>query len=141
MKASSAIRGQMLILAASALIFLTTLFLLGYRTTRTEKMLESLIRQESIKTSLEIMSDFKTYSSSSEKNHTESDVEDDNAYDVPKILLIGDSITQYSFDVTKLGWGSIVANAFVRKADVINRGFAGAYQTNFFLQAHHVDCF
>ena len=41
----------------------------------------------------------------------------------PRILLVGDSITQQSFTLN--GWGSLLANWFIRRADVINRGFSG----------------
>lgn len=41
----------------------------------------------------------------------------------PKVVLFGDSITQYSF--AKGGWGAAVADHFQRKCDVLNRGFSG----------------
>ena len=42
-----------------------------------------------------------------------------------RILLFGDSLTQQGFDVAQRGWASSVANAYIRRADVINRGFSG----------------
>jgi lysophospholipase L1-like esterase len=39
----------------------------------------------------------------------------------PKILLLGDSLTQLAFE----GWGATLANVYQRRADVINRGCAG----------------
>jgi len=45
------------------------------------------------------------------------------AYDRPKIVLFGDSITQMSF--IDGGFGSKLANYYQRKADVINLGFSG----------------
>ncbi|KAJ3392593.1 isoamyl acetate-hydrolyzing esterase [Entophlyctis sp. JEL0112] len=49
------------------------------------------------------------------------------AYDLSqdRILLFGDSITQHSFDPSIEGWGAAVANAYMRKMDVVNRGFGG----------------
>lgn len=44
-----------------------------------------------------------------------------------KIVLFGDSLTQYSFD--SKGWGAIIANHYQRKCDVFNRGYSG-YTTN-----------
>ncbi|XP_034015261.1 isoamyl acetate-hydrolyzing esterase 1 homolog [Thalassophryne amazonica] len=41
----------------------------------------------------------------------------------PKVILFGDSITQYSFQPN--GWGSDIANKLVRKCDVLNRGLSG----------------
>ncbi|XP_028405994.1 isoamyl acetate-hydrolyzing esterase 1 homolog isoform X2 [Dendronephthya gigantea] len=41
----------------------------------------------------------------------------------PKIILFGDSLTQFSFSPG--GFGSAVADHFQRKCDVINRGFSG----------------
>jgi lysophospholipase L1-like esterase len=39
----------------------------------------------------------------------------------PKILLLGDSLTQLAFE----GWGAQLANVYQRRADVVNRGCAG----------------
>ncbi|KAI9477846.1 MAG: GDSL Lipase/Acylhydrolase [Benjaminiella poitrasii] len=49
-----------------------------------------------------------------------------------QIILFGDSITQFSFDPHLLGYGALLANAYVRKVDVINRGFSG-YNTEWAL--------
>ena len=42
-----------------------------------------------------------------------------------QIVLFGDSITQQSFDPEKCGWGAYLANAYMRKMDVVNRGYSG----------------
>ncbi|KAL0077588.1 SGNH hydrolase-type esterase domain-containing protein [Phycomyces blakesleeanus] len=42
-----------------------------------------------------------------------------------KIVLFGDSITQFSFDPLFQGFGASIANAYQRKIDVMNRGFSG----------------
>jgi isoamyl acetate esterase len=44
-----------------------------------------------------------------------------------KIVLLGDSLTQLAFE----GWGSILANVYQRRADVVNRGCSG-YNTEFY---------
>ncbi|XP_012977400.1 isoamyl acetate-hydrolyzing esterase 1 homolog isoform X1 [Mesocricetus auratus] len=41
----------------------------------------------------------------------------------PRVLLFGDSITQFSFQPG--GWGAMLADRLVRKCDVLNRGFSG----------------
>ncbi|KAK7904337.1 hypothetical protein WMY93_016944 [Mugilogobius chulae] len=41
----------------------------------------------------------------------------------PKVLLFGDSITQFSFQPN--GWGAEIANKLARKCDVVNRGLSG----------------
>ncbi|XP_029972769.1 isoamyl acetate-hydrolyzing esterase 1 homolog [Salarias fasciatus] len=41
----------------------------------------------------------------------------------PKVILFGDSITQYSFQPH--GWGAEIANKLARKCDVVNRGLSG----------------
>ncbi|NWR76407.1 IAH1 esterase, partial [Centropus unirufus] len=41
----------------------------------------------------------------------------------PRLLLFGDSITQFSFQEN--GWGAFLAERLVRKCDVVNRGFSG----------------
>ncbi|XP_025723505.1 isoamyl acetate-hydrolyzing esterase 1 homolog isoform X1 [Callorhinus ursinus] len=41
----------------------------------------------------------------------------------PRVLLFGDSITQFSFQ--QGGWGASLADRLVRKCDVLNRGFSG----------------
>lgn len=42
-----------------------------------------------------------------------------------KFLLYGDSITQRAFAVETRGWVAQLANAYVRHADIINRGLSG----------------
>lgn len=49
----------------------------------------------------------------------------------PRIILLGDSITQYSFG--PCGWGAHVADLVQRKCDVLNRGFSG-YTTQYLIQ-------
>uniref|UniRef100_A0A3Q2P2Z6 Isoamyl acetate-hydrolyzing esterase 1 homolog n=1 Tax=Fundulus heteroclitus TaxID=8078 RepID=A0A3Q2P2Z6_FUNHE len=41
----------------------------------------------------------------------------------PKVILFGDSITQFSFQPN--GWGAETANKLARKCDVVNRGLSG----------------
>ncbi|XP_038142148.1 isoamyl acetate-hydrolyzing esterase 1 homolog [Cyprinodon tularosa] len=41
----------------------------------------------------------------------------------PKVVLFGDSITQFSFQTN--GWGAETANKLARKGDVVNRGLSG----------------
>ncbi|XP_072263647.1 isoamyl acetate-hydrolyzing esterase 1 homolog [Pyxicephalus adspersus] len=41
----------------------------------------------------------------------------------PRILLFGDSITQFAFEAN--GWGATLANKLVRRFDVLNRGLSG----------------
>ncbi|XP_040916426.1 isoamyl acetate-hydrolyzing esterase 1 homolog [Toxotes jaculatrix] len=41
----------------------------------------------------------------------------------PKVILFGDSITQFSFQAN--GWGTELANKLARKCDVVNRGLSG----------------
>ncbi|KAM4867428.1 isoamyl acetate-hydrolyzing esterase 1 homolog isoform 2-T2 [Thomomys bottae] len=41
----------------------------------------------------------------------------------PRVLLFGDSITQFSFQHG--GWGAALADRLVRRCDVVNRGFSG----------------
>ena len=44
----------------------------------------------------------------------------------PSIVLFGDSITQEGFGVDgNVGWASLLASAYSRRADVLNRGFSG----------------
>ena len=42
-----------------------------------------------------------------------------------QIILFGDSITQYSFDPFNSGFGAILSHEYVRKLDIINRGYSG----------------
>ena len=59
----------------------------------------------------------------------------------PKILLLGDSLTQQSFgraagsssSPLSGGWAATLANVYQRRADVLNRGLAG-YNTDFHLR-------
>lgn len=48
------------------------------------------------------------------------------------IVLFGDSITQQGFALDG-GWASRLANDYIRRADVINRGFSG-YNTRMCLE-------
>ncbi|OCT81216.1 isoamyl acetate-hydrolyzing esterase 1 homolog [Xenopus laevis] len=41
----------------------------------------------------------------------------------PRLVLFGDSITQFAFEAN--AWGSVIANKLIRKCDVINRGLSG----------------
>ncbi|NXN94269.1 IAH1 esterase, partial [Rhinopomastus cyanomelas] len=41
----------------------------------------------------------------------------------PRVLLFGDSITEYAFQEN--GWGTFLAERLVRKCDVVNRGLSG----------------
>ncbi|KAK9828721.1 hypothetical protein WJX72_001713 [[Myrmecia] bisecta] len=50
----------------------------------------------------------------------------------PQFVLFGDSLTQQSFDPAG-GWGASLADAYARKADVINRGYGG-YNTRWALK-------
>ncbi len=44
----------------------------------------------------------------------------------PAIVLFGDSITQQGFGLNgHVGWASLLANDYIRRADVLNRGFSG----------------
>lgn len=47
----------------------------------------------------------------------------------PKVLLLGDSLTQTSFE----GWGARLADRYQRRADVVNRGMSG-YNTRWYLR-------
>ncbi|KAI8577373.1 hypothetical protein K450DRAFT_273835 [Umbelopsis ramanniana AG] len=42
-----------------------------------------------------------------------------------QIVLFGDSITQFSFETKHKGWGASLADAYQKRADVLNRGFGG----------------
>ncbi|KAI8854645.1 hypothetical protein BC829DRAFT_412779 [Chytridium lagenaria] len=54
-----------------------------------------------------------------------------------RILLFGDSLTQQGFDPDLRGWGAFLANQYMRKVEVCNRGFSGGYSRK--LQAE-LDC-
>ncbi|XP_078502912.1 isoamyl acetate-hydrolyzing esterase 1 homolog isoform X2 [Lissotriton helveticus] len=41
----------------------------------------------------------------------------------PRVVLFGDSITQFAFESN--GWGTILAGKLARKCDVLNRGLSG----------------
>jgi lysophospholipase L1-like esterase len=47
----------------------------------------------------------------------------------PKILLLGDSLTQTSLD----GWGGGLSHRYQRRADILNRGMSG-YNTRWYLE-------
>ena len=44
-----------------------------------------------------------------------------------QITLFGDSITQQSFNPATFGFGAVLSNAYVRKMDVVNRGYSGMH--------------
>jgi hypothetical protein len=50
----------------------------------------------------------------------------------PLIVLFGDSLTELAFGEevgsSSVGWASLLASAYSRHADVLNRGFRGALQ-------------
>lgn len=48
-----------------------------------------------------------------------------DSWDRPKVLLLGDSITQQAFSVEHGGFGAGLSDWFRRSADVVNRGFSG----------------
>jgi isoamyl acetate esterase len=50
-----------------------------------------------------------------------------------KLYLLGDSITQWSFDTQYRGWGAALQHHYQRSVDVINRGFSG-YNSRWVLQ-------
>lgn len=47
------------------------------------------------------------------------------ALDQKKILVLGDSLTQRGFDPSTNGWVASLASFYIRRCDVINRGFSG----------------
>ncbi|KAJ3267829.1 isoamyl acetate-hydrolyzing esterase [Borealophlyctis nickersoniae] len=47
---------------------------------------------------------------------------------LPTILLLGDSLTQWSFNPPS-GWALPLQHAYIRRADTINRGFSGYIST------------
>ena len=52
----------------------------------------------------------------------------------PTIVLFGDSLTQYSWGGGgEVGWASLLASAYSRRADVLNRGYSG-YNTRHALE-------
>ena len=49
---------------------------------------------------------------------------------LPNIFLFGDSLTEFGFGVNgQIGWASLLASTYSRRADVVCRGFAG-YNTD-----------
>ncbi|CAH6720829.1 isoamyl acetate-hydrolyzing esterase [[Candida] jaroonii] len=50
-------------------------------------------------------------------------------YSLDKFLLFGDSITEFSFDSANNGFGAKLSDTYIRKLDIVNRGFSG-YNTN-----------
>jgi isoamyl acetate esterase len=52
----------------------------------------------------------------------------------PAIVLLGDSLTQMGWGVDgHVGWVSLLANAYTRRADILNRGYSG-YNTRHAVQ-------
>ncbi|KAJ2712016.1 isoamyl acetate-hydrolyzing esterase [Coemansia spiralis] len=41
------------------------------------------------------------------------------------VVLVGDSLTQHGWDVAKHGWTAQLSREYVRRLDVVNRGFSG----------------
>ena len=54
----------------------------------------------------------------------------------PKIYLFGDSLIEQSFALARHGFGAALANAYARRADVLNRGLSG-YNTSWLLPFLH----
>jgi len=50
----------------------------------------------------------------------------------PRVVCLGDSITQRGFDVETSGWLALLQSKFCRSVDIINRGFSG-FNTNWLL--------
>ncbi|KAJ3100845.1 hypothetical protein HDU97_001899 [Phlyctochytrium planicorne] len=46
-------------------------------------------------------------------------------YELPTFIVLGDSLTQFSFNPKENGWAASIQSSYVRTVDVINRGFAG----------------
>lgn len=42
-----------------------------------------------------------------------------------QIVLFGDSLTQKAFEFDNAGWACSLANTYIRRRDVVNRGFSG----------------
>lgn len=52
----------------------------------------------------------------------------------PVILLLGDSLTEQGFGMQgRVGWAGLLAAAYSRRADVVQRGYFG-YNTNHIVQ-------
>lgn len=47
------------------------------------------------------------------------------------IVLIGDSLTQFGFNPETFGWGTLLQYKYIRKLDVLNRGYSG-YTTRWY---------
>ena len=47
------------------------------------------------------------------------------------IVLIGDSLTQFGFNPETLGWGTLLQYKYIRKMDILNRGYSG-YTTRWY---------
>lgn len=62
-------------------------------------------------------------------NNNNSSTSSSNMSKWPKVLLIGDSLTQFGFSAEG-GWAAMLANALQRRCDVVNRGFSG-YTTRY----------
>ncbi|KAJ2529465.1 isoamyl acetate-hydrolyzing esterase [Coemansia sp. RSA 1935] len=46
-------------------------------------------------------------------------------HQLPQIVCIGDSLTQHGWDVGKRGWTAQLAQTYLRRMDVVNRGLSG----------------
>ena len=55
------------------------------------------------------------------------------AFPVDQFVLFGDSLTERSFLVDRNGWGLQLCQAYIRKVDIINRGYGG-YNTDWCIQ-------
>ncbi|GBC06828.1 hypothetical protein RclHR1_07070010 [Rhizophagus clarus] len=42
-----------------------------------------------------------------------------------QIIIFGDSLTQHSHNAVEKGWGAALQHSYIRKLDVLNRGFSG----------------
>ncbi|KAJ2354556.1 isoamyl acetate-hydrolyzing esterase [Coemansia erecta] len=48
-----------------------------------------------------------------------------NSHTLDQFLCLGDSLTQHGWDVSKHGWTAQLSQTYLRRLDVINRGFSG----------------
>ncbi|KAJ2821375.1 isoamyl acetate-hydrolyzing esterase [Coemansia sp. 'formosensis'] len=48
-----------------------------------------------------------------------------SSLDIGTIVCFGDSLTQHGWDVSKRGWVAQLSLAYIRRMDVINRGYSG----------------
>ncbi|ORX55969.1 SGNH hydrolase [Piromyces finnis] len=46
-------------------------------------------------------------------------------YNIKNFVLFGDSITELGFKYEEKGWAILLADKYIRKVDIINRGFSG----------------